>query len=134
MKKVLITILIGIITMQYQVIADEYSDDEDDDVTDMVIFKDPRIDYLSKLYSFKKAPKKEITKVYRILITSTKSRDEANALKAKFSGKYPGIPTFLTYDPPTFKLKVGNFASMQDATAFKKQIQSTFPYSFIVEN
>lgn len=108
--------------------------DDDDESTDMIIFKDPRIDYLSKIYAYKKAPKKDLSQIFRIQILSTKSRDEANNTKNQFSGKYPGVPAFLTYDPPVFKLRVGNFATMQDATSFKKQIQSTFPYSFVVEN
>jgi hypothetical protein len=108
--------------------------DDDDESVDMIIFKDPRIDYLSKIYAFKKAPKKDLSKIYRIQILSTKSRDEANNTKNQFAGKFPGIPAFLTYDPPVFKLRVGNFSTMQDATSFKKQIQSSFPYSFVVEN
>lgn len=99
----------------------------------VLIFKDPRIDYLQKVYSAKNRLKNEVKKVYRVQIATSKSRTEVNDVKAQFSAKYPGIPVFMSFDPPTFKLRVGNFIARQDAQTFLSEIRKIYPASFIVE-
>lgn len=98
-----------------------------------VIFKDPRIDYLQKVYSAKNKVKSESKKVYRVQIATSKSRSEVNDVKSQFSAKYPGIPVFMSFDPPTFKLRVGTFVSRSDAQTFLNEVRKTYPSSFIVE-
>lgn len=98
-----------------------------------VIFKDPRIDYLQKVYSAKNKVKSESKKVYRVQIATSKSRTEVNDVKSQFSAKYPGIPVFMSFDPPTFKLRVGTFVSRSDAQTFLNEIRKIYPSSFIVE-
>lgn len=98
-----------------------------------LIFKDPRIDYLQKVYSAKSNVKTVSKKVYRVQIVISKSRTEVNEAKAKFSSKYPEMPVFLSFEPPTFKLRVGTFIARSDAQSFLKEIRNMFPSSFIVE-
>lgn len=98
-----------------------------------LIFKDPRIDYLQKVYAAKNKVKAEAKKVYRVQIVTSKSRTEVNEAKTQFSAKYPGIPVFMSFDPPTFKLRVGNFVSRSDAQTFLGEIRKIYPSSFIVE-
>ncbi|HUH73598.1 MAG TPA: SPOR domain-containing protein [Chitinophagales bacterium] len=98
-----------------------------------LIFKDPRIDYLQKVYSAKSSLKVVPKKVYRVQIIISKSRSEVNDAKAKFASKYPEIPVFLSFEPPTFKLRAGTFVSRQDAQTFLKEVRKMFPSSFIVE-
>lgn len=99
----------------------------------VLIFKDPRIDYLQKVYSAKYKVRQEIKRVFRVQLSATKSRTEVNDQKTQFSAKYPGIPVFISFDPPTFKLRAGNFASRQDAQQFLNEVRKVFPASFIVE-
>lgn len=99
----------------------------------VLIFKDPRIDYLQKVYSAKYRVKQEAKRIYRVQLSATKSRTDINDLKTQFSAKYPGIPVFISFDPPTFKLRAGNFASRQDAQQFLNEVRNQFPASFIVE-
>ncbi len=98
-----------------------------------LIYKDPRIDYLQKVYSAKNKINVVAKKVYRVQIATSKSRTEVNDAKAQFSAKYPGIPVFMSFDPPTFKLRVGNFLARQDAQTFLSEIRKLYPASFIVE-
>lgn len=98
-----------------------------------LIFKDPRIDYLQKVYSAKSSLKVVPKKVYRVQIIISKSRSEVNDAKAKFASKYPEMPVFLSFEPPTFKLRAGTFVSRQDAQTFLKEVRKMFPSSFIVE-
>lgn len=99
----------------------------------VLIFKDPRIDYLQKVYSGKYRVRQEIKRVYRVQLSATKSRTEINDQKTQFSARFPGIPVFISFDPPTFKLRAGNFVSRQDAQQFLNEVRKMFPASFIVE-
>ena len=99
----------------------------------VLIFKDPRIDYLQKVYSGKYLIRQEAKRIYRVQLSATKSRTDINDLKTQFSSKYPGIPVFISFDPPTFKLRAGNFVSRQDAQQFLNEVRNQFPASFIVE-
>lgn len=98
-----------------------------------LIFKDPRIDYLQKVYAAKNKVKAESKKLYRVQIATSKSRTEVNDVKTQFAAKYPGIPVFMSFDPPTFKLRVGTFVSRSDAQTFLNEIRKLYPSSFIVE-
>jgi SPOR domain len=102
-------------------------------MNNVLIFKDPRIDYLQKVYSGKYRVKQEAKRIYRVQLSATKSRTDINDLKTQFSSKYPGIPVFISFDPPTFKLRAGNFVSRQDAQQFLNEVRNQFPASFIVE-
>ena len=99
----------------------------------VVIFKDPRIDYLQKVYSSKFKVKQESKRVFRVQLTSSRSRTEVNDMKSQFSAKYPGIPVYISFDPPTFKLRVGNFTSKGDAEQFLRELRKTYSSSFVVE-
>lgn len=98
-----------------------------------LIFKDPRIDYLQKVYAEKNKIRVEIKSIFRIQIIASKSRSEVNDIKAKFSSKYPEIPVFVNFSPPTFRLRAGNFISREDAQTFLTEIRKSYPASFIVE-
>lgn len=98
-----------------------------------LIFKDPRIDYLQKVYSAKSKMKVESKKIYRVQVIISRSRAEVNEAKAKFASKYPEMPVFVSFEPPTFKLRVGTFVARQDAQTFLKEVRKLFPASFIVE-
>lgn len=102
-------------------------------MNNVLIFKDPRIDYLQKVYSGKYRIRQEAKRIYRVQLSATKSRTDINDLKTQFSAKYPGIPVFISFDPPTFKLRAGNFVSRQDAQQFLNEVRNQFPASFIVE-
>jgi hypothetical protein len=99
----------------------------------VLIFKDPRIDYLQRIYSIRKNVKGELKKVFRVQISATTSRESVNKSKSDFASKFPGVPVYLSFEPPTFKLRAGNFATRQDAQSFLREVKEVFPASFIVE-
>jgi hypothetical protein len=107
----------------------------DDDSTkvynNIIFFKDPRIDVLQKIYSRKVAgPKKGFI---RVQVFQAAARDKVFEAKAQFSARYPGIPTFVTYAPPNFKLRAGEFETHQEASKFLKGVKAYFPASFVIE-
>ena len=99
----------------------------------VLIFKDPRIDYLLKVYAAKNKTKIEAKKVYRVQVIATTSRKEVNEAKSLFSSKFPGIPVFISFAPPTFRLRAGNFLERKDAQSFLREVRKSFPASFVVE-
>ncbi|MBK8351195.1 MAG: SPOR domain-containing protein [Chitinophagales bacterium] len=97
----------------------------------ILFFKDPRVDVLQKIYSRKPAgPKK---KLVRVQVFQATARDQVFDAKAKFSARFPGIATFITYASPNFKLRAGEFASKEEAFKFLMQMKSMFPASFVIE-
>lgn len=97
----------------------------------ILFFKDPRVDVLQKIYSRKVAgpPKKLV----RVQVFQATARDQVFDAKGKFSARFPGIATFITYASPNFKLRAGEFASKDEAFKFLMQIKTMFPSSFVIE-
>jgi hypothetical protein len=120
------------------------------------IFKDPRLDVLSKrpplmaklaeekkeMVNYKPLVstdgKKKVTgsiytaKGFRVVIFSGPDRAQAMQAKNLFSRNFPGIPSYVSYNVPSYKIKVGNFESRAEANEFLRRIGRAFPTSFIV--
>jgi len=123
------------------------------------VFKDSRLDILSqrpplmaKLADEQK-DKKEITnykpivsndgkkkvtgsiytkKGFRVVIFSGPDRNLAMQAKNAFTRAFPGIPSYVSYNVPSYKIKVGNFESRGEASEFIRRVNRAFPTSFIV--
>lgn len=120
----------------------------------IVIFKDPRLDILQKrpalvarLESDKPVNfnpivsadgKKKVTgsiytqKGFRIIIYNGPDRAEAMNAKNKFMRIFPNTPSYMSYNVPSYKIKVGNFENRGEAATFMRQVSKQFPTSFIV--
>lgn len=96
----------------------------------ILFFKDPRVDVLQKMYMRKPVNTK---KAIRVQIFQAAARDKIFEAKAQFSARFPGIPTFVTYAPPNFKLRVGEFETQGEAYKFMQQLKPYFPASFVIE-
>ncbi len=62
------------------------------------------------------------------------ARDKGNAMKAEFIKKFPDIDTYLVYEAPHFKVRVGDCRTRADALKLKKLIEGPFPNTWIVED
>ena len=72
---------------------------------------------------------------YRIQVmafSGNNSRNRAEGERAAFKGNFPGIPVYLTYTEPYFKLRVGNYYTRLDAYKDLKSIQQVYPNAYIV--
>lgn len=67
-------------------------------------------------------PAGELAPGYRVQIISTTSIDEANAKKLYAESLFPTEWFYLQYDPPTYKIRAGNFLVRFDADRFRAQI------------
>lgn len=70
---------------------------------------------------------------YRVQIYFGK-REVARDKKAEFLNKYPEKGAYISYLAPNFRLRVGDFRTRLECDGFKKEIDSTFPGSYIVQD
>jgi len=74
---------------------------------------------------------------FRVQLTSESgqgSQARANDVKARFMSNYKNVNTYLVWEAPNFKIRVGDFRSKFEAAMFWKQIQADFPNSYVVED
>lgn len=72
---------------------------------------------------------------FRVQIYSdsgSRSRLRTEREKAEFDEKYPDVGSYLLYEEPYFKLRVGNFRTRLDARRFLEKISSKYQYAFVV--
>ncbi len=60
------------------------------------------------------------------------SRLRTEKVKAEFDEKYPETGSYLIYEEPYFKIRVGNFRTRLDARRFLEKISRKYEYAFIV--
>ncbi|AFD09087.1 sporulation related protein [Solitalea canadensis DSM 3403] len=71
---------------------------------------------------------------FRLQIYSGPNRNEAYSLQIKFALKYPELGSYLSYQVPNYKLRVGDFATRTDAERVKKLLDKDFDVAFIVSD
>ena len=66
--------------------------------------------------------------------SGTNSKAKAYGKKSLFDSKYYGIKSYLTFQTPNYKIRVGDFRTRWDADGFKQQILNDFSDSFVVKD
>jgi hypothetical protein len=64
----------------------------------------------------------ETVQGFRVQVFSSANIDEANAKKAEFEEAIPQERVYLEYDPPTYKIRAGNFLNRYDADRFVRYL------------
>ena len=89
------------------------------DTSSVIVHKDPRIDLLVKkqiqINEETSREARRIGKGFRLLVVNTNKRDEAVAAKTTVYTFFPELKSYLIYQSPYFKLKVGNFRDRKEA-------------------
>ncbi|MEW6509423.1 MAG: SPOR domain-containing protein [Bacteroidota bacterium] len=62
----------------------------------------------------------EYVQGFRVQIFSTTNIDAAQARKTEAESYFPGEWIYLEYDPPTYKIRVGNFRARYEADRFAR--------------
>ena len=157
--KFILTILFLSITQLAFSQAEETGTDSLSLAENVVIYKDARLDILEKRAvlvaaderarggakeTFLAKPivsqngKKKVTgsiytsKGFRIIIYNGPDRAQAMAAKNNFSKTFSTYRSYMSYNVPSYKIKVGDFESKKDASDFLRRVSSMFPTSFIV--
>ncbi len=69
---------------------------------------------------------------WRIQIKSSTDRSEVIQTKIDFLTKFPDVKTYLTYQQPYFKFRVGDFTDRNAAYALMKDVNDDFKGIFVV--
>jgi hypothetical protein len=94
------------------------------------VVKDSRFDLLTKKkaeINKKAADARKPTKGFRIQVLNTTDRNQALAVKSRLLTLYPDQKTYLMYQAPYFKLRIGNFVERSEADELKKELAKLFP-------
>jgi hypothetical protein len=97
------------------------------------ISRDGRVDSLVQKHIRINEQKQSIPG-YRIQIYFGSLRTKAGEVKSDFLKKYPEVGAYNRYDPPNFKVRVGDFQTRLEALKFQKQLHTEFPAAFIVKD
>ncbi len=71
---------------------------------------------------------------WRVQIHSSSSRQDAEAARVKFMQNFPNQPTYFIYQPPMFKVRVGDFRTREDAYMLYKQAVKMFNVSYVISD
>lgn len=130
MKK--LVLIVGIICFAVSVNAQMTRDTVNSFV---YVTKDSRYDILVKKkaeINKKAVDSKKPTKGYRIQVLNTNDRNQALAAKSKLLSQFPEHKTYLMYQAPYFKIRIGNFVEKKDADDLKRQLARMFPTGVFV--
>ena len=100
-------------------------------VETVVVNKDPRFDELAAKQAelnrryFAKTPRR--VSGFRIQAANTQNRDEANAVKAELLRRFPDQKSYLLYQAPNFRVRLGDFLTQKDALPLRKLISALYP-------
>lgn len=106
------------------------------DTSAVVVHKDTRLDLLLKKQGEANADIRKANartaRGYRLLVINTNKRNEAIAAKTKVYTNFPELKSYLVYQSPFFKLKVGNFRTREEAQQYQKSLGVFFPKGVFV--
>src|SRR5690606_5788178 len=68
---------------------------------------------------------------FRVQIYSGSDRTEAYGEQARFKRLYKGIDTYLSYEEPNYRVKVGDFRSKSEAQALMQGLRKQFNNVFV---
>lgn len=68
---------------------------------------------------------------FRVQIFSGSSRNEAYAVQSRFQNAYKDMGSYVSYDEPNYRVKVGDFRSRADATNFMRVLRSQYSNVFV---
>ena len=95
------------------------------------VIKDPRFDELAARQSdINHRAKKLLPKWvqgWRIQVSNSQDRNEANTIKAEMLRRFTDQKTYLLYQAPNFRVRVGDFLTQRDAFKLRKQIAALYP-------
>jgi len=97
----------------------------------IVVHKDPRVDLLIKkqiqINEETTRDSRRNIPGYRIQVINSNDRNKVFAAKTKIYQQYPELKPYIIYQPPNYKLNVGNFKTPEEADPYIQQLSKLFP-------
>ena len=100
------------------------------------IVKDARIDtFAARRLELAKAISADggMINGFRVQIFTGADRKEAYNTQAKFQEQYPDVRTYVIYNDPNFKVRVGDFRTRLDAEKMQDELKKWFTGLFIIQ-
>lgn len=72
-------------------------------------------------------------KGFRVQIYAGNNRNEAYAIQNKFRAQYSDIDSYINYDEPNYRVKVGDFTSRSEANNFMRVLRSQYSNVFVFQ-
>jgi len=106
------------------------------DTAGVVVYKDARIDQLVRrqmeINEETTRDSRRSMPGFRIQVISNPDRNKVFAAKTKIYQQFPDLKPYVLYQPPNYKLRVGNFRTQTEAEEFEKQLSPLFPSGLYV--
>ncbi len=106
------------------------------DTSNVVVTKDPRIDLLvRKQIAINEETTRESRRNmpgFRIQVLNSPDRNKVYEAKVKVYQEFPDWKPYLMYQPPNYKLRVGDFKTEDEANAALQQLSKLFPSGLYV--
>ena len=90
------------------------------------VVKDSRLDLLIKKQIYINTLAIRNQPGFRVQVISTNKRNEANEMKTKVMQLFPDYRTYLDYQAPYFKVRVGDFKNRDEATDLRDKLSGSF--------
>jgi hypothetical protein len=127
MKKLQLIILFAGILLSLQAFSQETGKVE--------VIKDPKIDSLIarrlELSRSANGGSALTAKGFRLQIYSGNDRKEAYAEQTKFKVRFPAVGTYISYEQPNYKIRVGDFRTRIEAEKFLNKLRPYYQSVFI---
>lgn len=97
------------------------------------VIQDERINEL--LRAHRQVNQRIGTQGFRVQIytdSGNRSKLRTDRVKAEFDAKYPRLRSYISYDEPYYRLRVGDFRTRLDAQRFLNDITSAYPVAHII--
>lgn len=97
-----------------------------DNTGSVKVVKDSRIDILVRKQVYINTLAIRNQPGFRVQVITTNKRNEANDAKAKVMQLFPDYRTYIDYQSPYFKVRVGDFRSREEATELRDKLTNQF--------
>lgn len=100
------------------------------------VVQDERITQLAEQYRKMSLNNPEVDG-YRVQIffeSGSNSKNAALNVQTEFETAYPEVKSYLSYNEPYYRVRVGDFRTLIEAVGFQKKIEADFPNSFPVKD
>ena len=102
----------------------------------VVVVQDEKLEQLTGQYRKMSLNNPEIDG-YRVQIffdSGSNSKNKAVSIKGEFDLANPEMKSYLSYKEPYYRVRVGNFRTLNEAVGFQKKISASYPNSFAVKD
>ena len=98
---------------------------------EIIIEADERInELLNKQTKLNKS--KDGVSGYRIQLKNTSSQKDANALRTGFNSAFPNLKSYLNYDAPYYKIRVGDYLTKMESQKDLNEIRKAYGGAYLV--